>query len=512
MPDDAKTDENFKDYILGKYDGQPKTPEWASAICGTPVESIKDLAKQMSAVKPMALRARFAPGRTYYGNRWAQLFMTVGWMTGNVGHLGGELSLSAGSGSILSLGWSSGFKLPPNPICTEAGTGYLLQSGAYDPSLEYGIAYAEIWKAIVNNEYTLPGPTQEKRACDIKCLYRASICQAANQHTGVSDFVEAVRKVEFVCIADMFLSVDAQYADIVLPAASNLENDFNTDPYMNPPEFIMFGSKVIEPYFESKADAEIEYFLADKLGINEATLPRLGIKQAGFNKIAGTTLVSESDGATPLPLLTITDADLEEFGVEGKPQEGIVPIKEVMEIGAYQVKRQEDDAYVRVFHQAFVEAPEANPIGTKSGKYEIYCQTLKDYYDIACFHDIDALPKYKAAVDGFEQTEADPAYPFQLLSVHMIRNANSMFVNVKQLNEVYANDLLMNPGDAAALELKHGDWAKVSSRVGAFACPLCYAWSADHWSGQLDESQQRKWHRRERQCRLHYPWPSRIHR
>jgi anaerobic dimethyl sulfoxide reductase subunit A len=34
MPDWAKGQENFKDYILGKSDGTPKTPEWAEKICG----------------------------------------------------------------------------------------------------------------------------------------------------------------------------------------------------------------------------------------------------------------------------------------------------------------------------------------------------------------------------------------------------------------------------------------------------------------------------------------------
>ena len=36
MPEGADPKENFKDYLLGTYDGEPKTPEWAEAICGVP--------------------------------------------------------------------------------------------------------------------------------------------------------------------------------------------------------------------------------------------------------------------------------------------------------------------------------------------------------------------------------------------------------------------------------------------------------------------------------------------
>ena len=34
MPDGEDPKNNFKDYVLGTYDKEPKTAEWASKICG----------------------------------------------------------------------------------------------------------------------------------------------------------------------------------------------------------------------------------------------------------------------------------------------------------------------------------------------------------------------------------------------------------------------------------------------------------------------------------------------
>jgi anaerobic dimethyl sulfoxide reductase subunit A len=57
---------NFKDYILGTYDGVPKTAEWAEAICGVKAEDIRKLARLYATTKPAALKAsgrRAAPLR-----------------------------------------------------------------------------------------------------------------------------------------------------------------------------------------------------------------------------------------------------------------------------------------------------------------------------------------------------------------------------------------------------------------------------------------------------------------
>ena len=112
------------------------------------METIKNFAKEIASTKPMAWQSSGAPARTYYGNRYAQLFFTVGWMTGNVGVLGAEISAGAsnpnsqlgtpGGVNMVSFG-SAGYKYAPNPLCTEPRAGSKVQNGKFDPAEEYGI-------------------------------------------------------------------------------------------------------------------------------------------------------------------------------------------------------------------------------------------------------------------------------------------------------------------------------------------------------------------------------------
>jgi anaerobic dimethyl sulfoxide reductase subunit A len=469
MPDDAKTNENFKDYILGVYDGQPKTPEWASPITGVSVEIIKALAKKMGTTKPLALRSAIGLTRTYYGNRFAQLFYTLGWLLGNIGAPGAETTTGVthfgtpDAKKPLSAG-GTGYKNPPNPICTEPRGNGELTGGSFDPTHEYGIAYTEIYKSIVRGKYTIPGPVKgATRDCDIKCIYREYGSCITNQESGAKWVQEAFRKVEFVAIPELFLTADAQYADIVLPAITSFEIDFS---YNNSSaEFILFANKVLEPYYEGKHDLDILYLLADKLGFDEDVLPRLPIKQLNFNVLKGSTISKGTPGDNE-PLVSITDADLKFYGVTGEPQEGRFPVQEFMKTGVHHYVRSEKDSFVNVFGTAFREDPDANPVKTKSGKLEIYCQSLKDYYDAAMLHDIDALPKYKPMVDGYEQAKADPTYPFQLITQHQLRQVHSMYSNVRQLNEVFPNDLLISEYDAKAKGFATGDWVVASAAEG----------------------------------------------
>ena len=78
MSEGADPKDNFKDYVLGTYDGVPKTPEWASEICGVEPEVIRSLATDMATIKPAAIFSCSAVTRGFRGEQAAQAFFTVG--------------------------------------------------------------------------------------------------------------------------------------------------------------------------------------------------------------------------------------------------------------------------------------------------------------------------------------------------------------------------------------------------------------------------------------------------
>jgi anaerobic dimethyl sulfoxide reductase subunit A len=88
MPEGANPDDNFVDYVMGRLDGEPKTPEWAAQICGINANRIRRLAREIARTPRVALHTAWSPARTHNTDSWPQMFMTLGAMTGNIGKSG----------------------------------------------------------------------------------------------------------------------------------------------------------------------------------------------------------------------------------------------------------------------------------------------------------------------------------------------------------------------------------------------------------------------------------------
>lgn len=478
MPGGADPKENFKDYVLGTYDGQPKTPEWASEICGTDPQVIRALAQEVATTKPMVFSASYAAARTYRGQQFCQAFLTVGWMTGNVGISGGGVWNGRSSYGGPSLVRSGGAGLPfiNNPLFPNAGPwgGYAF-GRPFDTDF-YGPAYEETWDAILKGEYR--AGVRGKIPCDIRMLWALrddSGDNILNQSADINKGIEAFRKLDFVVTNDIVLSTISKYADIVLPATTQWEKA-GTLLTSNPESLFCFNN-VINPIYEAKDEQWMERELAKRMGVNPDDLYPISSKQQYFNKIAGTTVINET-GDSYEPLVTITQKDLSDWGVDGQPQSGRISLQEFQEKGVYQIPRAPGDPYSYIAGKEFRDDPEANPLATASGKLEIHCQALSDVIGQFGFTTLPPIAQYHPPVEGIEdtyrnwETKEKGDYPLQLYTIHSGRRSHSVFDNIQQLREAFPQKLLMNTFDALARGVREGDTVLIQSRHGKVIRPV----------------------------------------
>jgi formate dehydrogenase major subunit len=72
-----------------------------------------------------------------------------------------------------------------------------------------------------------------------------------------------VRALDFLAVQDIFLTETAEYADVVLPAATGMEKD---GTYANTDRRVQFGHRVVQPPGEARQDWEILADLCARLG------------------------------------------------------------------------------------------------------------------------------------------------------------------------------------------------------------------------------------------------------
>lgn len=80
--------EVFRDYLLGKSDGTPKTPEWASDITGIPADKIRALTHELADNRTMIMMG-WGIQRIQYGEQPHWMAFTLVSMLGQIGLPGG---------------------------------------------------------------------------------------------------------------------------------------------------------------------------------------------------------------------------------------------------------------------------------------------------------------------------------------------------------------------------------------------------------------------------------------
>lgn len=462
MPQGADPKENFKDYVLGTYDGVPKTPEWASEICGVDPTRIRRLAREIGMVHRVALLTGWSVARVNNADAWPQMFMTLGCMTGHIGKSGHMTGVScwekAGNGgpNLINAGSAGVASVGTNPVTSRLNNN-------------------EIWDAVLNGKYT--AGYNNVKDINIQMIYHGGTGQALNQKVGLMKGIQAHRKVEFVVSHSHFLTSNSKYADIVLPVTTQWER---YGYLKGNREILIWASQVTEPQFEAKDDIWIAAELAKRLGRDATKVDPVPLKQQIINQVKGARVIKD-DGKTMEPLVTITADDvkaLAEQGIKVEPQVGRISINEFREVGQYQVPRKPGDKLGFIAYEAFRQDPVKNPIKTATGKFEIYSKAHADFIKSKGWTEVRPIPTYNKPIEGYEDTFSDwknkvkGEYPLQLVTIHYRRRSHSIFDNIPQLREVFPQEFMINPADAAARGLKHGDIALIRSRHGKVIRPV----------------------------------------
>ena len=436
MPPWAGHMENFKDYILGTYDGQPKTPQWAADICGVKAEDIEKLAQMYATTKPAALKASWAPGRAAYGEQYCRMANALQAITGNIGKLGG---CAEGVGKA----WHS-----------EA------VAGPYDQfrNVHAAAIKSDRWAHCVLNYpnvrreeiglWPKPGTPFNGLIPDIRGIWWHG-SDWFNQLTNINKEIEAVKKLDLIVCQDSTITPSGIWADILLPAATHFERHDVALPWYKG-HYYIHRPKVIEPLGESKSDFQIFTELAFRLGFGPA-----------YNPKATRDYFTNDDA--------VDEAYLSEWWTNRvMGHQGVqMPWEEFKRRGIYKFKLPRP-------HVAFQEQiEEGKPFATPSGKIEIFSTqlaTVRDFRETQFGYPIPYIPKWIEPWESLNHPKAQQ-YPFHMVTPHPRWRTHSIFNNIPWLRETYDQEITINASDAAARGIKTGDTIYAWNDRGAIVLP-----------------------------------------
>jgi len=229
---------------------QDYSPERVSDITWVPVERIRQAARLYAQTKPACIQWGNAIDQGVNSFQTARAICMLRVITGNLAIPGGEIQPLP-----LQL---VGRRSPELERCDKMPLDRWQERVGVDLKLMPLMGYVQpqsIIKAIIEED---PYPV------------RVAYVQGGNpisSYSNTRETYEALRKLNFLAVADMFMTPTAALADIVLPIATYLEFDsIVTPPYSYP---VASVQQKVTRIGECRSDYEILSQLATKLGLGE---------------------------------------------------------------------------------------------------------------------------------------------------------------------------------------------------------------------------------------------------
>lgn len=238
----------FLKYLLGRTDGQPKSPGWAEEITGVDARDIVELAHAMADNVTM-LNISFSLQRAQYGEQPYWMLVTLAAMLGQIGLPGGGFGVGYGGSNMMG---------NANPRFS----GPTLSQGGNAVQDFIPVARLADMLEHPGEPFDYNGKTYSYPS--IELIYWAG-GNPFHHHQDLNRLLALWRRVPCVIVNEQFWTATAKLADIVLPATSTLERD--DIGYATRERYMVAMRRAMDPVGQARDDYEIFSGLAERLGV-----------------------------------------------------------------------------------------------------------------------------------------------------------------------------------------------------------------------------------------------------
>ena len=373
------------------------TPEKTADTCGIAVEQIEQLAHLIGttakADEAVAIRVNYGVQRVRGGGMAVRNIACLPALIGAWRHAAGGILLSSGD------------SFPKNT--------HQLERPDLAPTEP---APRTINMSTIGDDLLRPASADFGSAIEALIVYNSNPVAVAPESSKVAQGF--AREDLFTVVLEHFQTDTADYADIVLPATTQLEHIDIHATYGH--LYMMANNPAIAPLGESKPNSEIFRLLAARMAFDDACF-------------------SDSDDAIAAQAFNAQDTRAIHFDWSSLKKTG------------WQKLNMPDAPFA---HGGFA---------TPSGKCEFYsARMLAD--------GLDPLPAYIAPYESVRSApELAKAYPLAMISPPARNFLNSSFVNIQSLRSTEGEPHLdIHPADAAARGIAHQDMVRIFNDRGSF--------------------------------------------
>lgn len=413
--------DRFEEYLLGRSDGVPKTPEWAAELSGLPASTLIDLARRMASGRTL-VSVTWSLQRVRHGEQAPWAGITLAAMLGQIGLPGG--GFGHGYGSMNEPGTAP----VPYPLPT-------LFQGNND--VDDFIPVAAISDLLLHPGEKFDYDGQRPTYPDIRLVYWAG-GNPFHHHQDIGRLRRALQRPDTIVVHDPYWTPMAKHADIVVPSTTAIERDDLTCTRNDP--LLVAMQAAVPRYAEARDDYDTFTALARRLGFEERFTEGRTAHQwleHLYEQWRGFVLADELRVEDPPPF--------DEFWKRGHVR-----------------MRTEDDL---TLFEDFRADPTGNALRTPSGRIEIFSTDIDGFG----YEDCAGHPRW---YEPEEWLGGDRARRFPL---HLIANQPATRLHgqldhgaVSQASKIHGREpVRIHPDDARARALAAGDIVRVFNDRGA---------------------------------------------